>query len=55
MLSSDRTNESIEAKKHLLFKQKQVLDTFLSTGALSPEQYEYSPNDSTPKEKKIYG
>lgn len=44
MESTEQTKQSIEAKKRLLFQQKQVLDTFLATGALSPEQYEYSLN-----------
>jgi hypothetical protein len=31
-------------KKDLFLKQKHLLDTFLSTGALSKEQYEFSLN-----------
>lgn len=31
-----------EEKRALFFKQKQLMDTFLSTGALTKEQYEFS-------------
>ena len=34
--------EPDEEKKTLFFKQKHMMDTFLSTGALTKEQYDFS-------------
>ena len=34
--------EPDEEKKKLFFKQKHMMDTFLSTGALTKEQYDFS-------------
>ena len=36
--------EPDEEKKKLFFKQKHMMDTFLSTGALTKEQYDFSLN-----------
>lgn len=35
-------HEPDEAKRKLFFQQKKTLDTFLQTGALSREQYDFS-------------
>lgn len=47
--TTQRSSSPEEKKRELYLRQKQLLDTFLSTGAITRAQYEKSLGDLTVK------
>ena len=45
MATENEQNEAAEKKRQLFLRQKELLDTFLKTGAISQAQYDKSFGD----------